>query len=127
MPNGENSTFVLGIDLGASSVGWALIERIDDVPARLVRAGARVFDAAVGGKSGDLEAGREEAPGKGRRDARSQRRQTWRRSRRLRRVFRLLQRCSLLPAGPLSERQRILDELDRRIVSSAWFAAKRKD
>ncbi len=127
MPNGENSTFVLGIDLGASSVGWALIERIDDVPARLVRAGARVFDAAVGGNPGDLEAGREESPGKSRRDARLQRRQTWRRSRRLRRVFRLLQGWGLLPAGPLPERQQILDELDRRIVSSTWFAAKRKD
>ncbi len=127
MSSRENGAFVLGIDLGASSVGWALIERIDDVPARLVRAGARVFDAAVGGNPGALEAGSEESPGKARRDARSQRRQTWRRSRRLRRVFRLLQRWGLLPAGPLAERQRILDELDRRIVSSAWFAAKRKD
>src|SRR5579885_313913 len=127
MSSRENGAFVLGIDLGASSVGWALIERIDDVPARLVRAGARVFDAAVGGNPGALEAGSEESPGKARRDARSQRRQTWRRSRRLRRVFRLLQRWGLLTAGPLAERPRILDELDRRIVSSAWFAAKRKD
>src|SRR5579885_2461853 len=127
MSSRENGAFVLGIDLGARSVGWALIERLDDVPAHLVRAGARVFDAAVGGKPGALEAGREKSPGKARRDARSQRRQTWRRSRRLRRVFRLLQRWGLLTAGPLAERPRILDELDRRIVSSAWFAAKRKD
>lgn len=123
--DGVGSSSILGIDLGASSVGWALIRVEKGAPSGIIRAGARVFDAAV---TGDIESGREESKGKARRDARQQRRQTWRRGRRARRVFQLLQGAGLLPAGDVSAseaRQNLLSELDRTILASEWFLQKR--
>ena len=35
--------FILGIDLGTNSVGWAMIAWKDGGPAGMVRAGSRVF------------------------------------------------------------------------------------
>jgi CRISPR-associated endonuclease Csn1 len=118
------SSFILGIDLGAASVGWALVRTESGSPAGIIRAGARVFEPAV---DGDMEAGREESKGKKRREARSQRRQTWRRARRARRIFQLLQRGGLLPPGEASSpeaRQNLLTDLDKTILASAWFRRK---
>ena len=117
--------FVLGIDLGSNSIGWALVKLVDDNPAGLIRAGARVFEA---GMKGDLESGQEESRNKARRDSRHQRRQLWRRARRLKKIFKLLQSFGLLPARNTStpdERQDLLNELDRKIMSSEWFANQR--
>lgn len=90
----ENTPFVLGIDLGTNSLGWAMIGLEVDRPAQLLRCGARVFDA---GMEGDIESGQEESRNKKRRLMRSQRRQTERRARRQRKVFHLLQNYGLLP------------------------------
>lgn len=117
--------FILGIDLGTNSVGWALVKLVDDNPAGLIRAGARVFEA---GMDGDLESGQEESRNKGRRDARSHRRQLWRRARRLKKIFRLLQCYGLLPSREATtpdERQDLVNELDKQILSSEWFATRR--
>ncbi|HPU97361.1 MAG TPA: hypothetical protein PLO53_05320, partial [Candidatus Hydrogenedentes bacterium] len=54
----QSATTILGLDLGANSVGWALIEYEDDRPKRILGMGSRIFDAAV---EGDLEKGQEES------------------------------------------------------------------
>ncbi|MFB3924363.1 MAG: type II CRISPR RNA-guided endonuclease Cas9 [Terriglobia bacterium] len=125
MSDQASPDFILGIDLGSNSLGWALIARENGEPNGLSRAGVRVFDAAT---EGDRESGQEESRNKTRRDARSHRRQLWRRARRLKKVFSLLQHFGLLPPGKGSipdERQDLLNDLDKGILSSAWLAVKR--
>jgi len=130
--------YVLGIDLGSNSLGWAMIGLEDGKPAKLLRAGVRVFEAAT---EGDRESGQEESRNKARREARLHRRQLWRRARRLKKVFNLLQRFGLLPpvaaVSPpadgghrppprtAQQRQDFLNELDKQILASPWFAAKK--
>lgn len=110
---------VLGLDIGTNSVGWALVERSGGEPVRLVRAGVRVFDAGV---EGDIESGRDESRAVKRRGARLRRRMLSRRSRRLRKLARVLQEAGLLPAGDLATpeaRIKLFAELDDRIFSPA--------
>jgi CRISPR-associated endonuclease Csn1 len=119
--------FVLGLDLGAQSVGWALIARRNGVPERLVRAGARVFESGMEGSARDFESGREKSRNQERREARQQRRQIWRRARRLKKIFHLLQKFGLLPqetCNTPAKRQDLLNALDRRIFASQWFQEK---
>jgi CRISPR-associated endonuclease Csn1 len=121
----SDGDFILGIDLGSNSLGWALISRQDGEPKQLLRAGVRVFDAAT---EGDRESGQEESRNKARREARLHRRQLWRRARRLKKVFGLLQQFGLLPPGKAptpEERQKLLNDLDQHILASAWFTAKK--
>lgn len=118
--------FVLGLDLGTNSLGWSIIGLVDGEPARLVRAGVRVFDAGMDDSKGP---GREESRNKTRRDARSHRRQLWRHQRRMLKLARILQRLELLPAGDLSQpeaRQDYFNRLDAAILQSPWFSAKEK-
>jgi CRISPR-associated endonuclease Csn1 len=118
--------FVLGLDLGTNSLGWSIIGLVDGEPARLVRAGVRVFDAGMDDSKGP---GREESRNKARRDARSHRRQLWRHQRRLLKLARILQRFKLLPAGDLSQpeaRQDYFNRLDSGILNSPWFSEKEK-
>jgi CRISPR-associated endonuclease Csn1 len=122
-PLGE---YVLGIDLGTNSIGWAIVGLVDGEPAKLVRAGVRAFEA---GMEGNIESGREKSRNKARRDARLQRRQLWRHRRRLVKVAHALQRIGLLPEGNLSDpdaRQDFFNRLDAEILASHWFAAKEK-
>jgi CRISPR-associated endonuclease Csn1 len=81
----------------------------------VIRTGARIFEAGV---EGDIESGREESKGLKRRTARSQRRQTDRRRRRLEHTYHLLQRWGLLPAGLSTpvERQEAVNELDKELA-----------
>jgi len=131
------SEYILGIDLGSNSLGWAILGLIDGEPAQLIRAGARVFEAGMDNTKG---LGNEESRNKARREARLHRRLLWRRRRRLTKLFNLLQRFGLLPAAPVAplpsssnghrppllpeQRQDFLNELDKQILSSAWFQAK---
>ncbi len=102
--------WILGLDLGTNSVGWAAVELRGGRPASFLGAGVRVFEA---GLVGDLDRGRGEPRNRKRREARQRRRQTVRRARRLRRLFGTLQRGGLLPEGP---RERVLREVDARLV-----------
>jgi CRISPR-associated endonuclease Csn1 len=116
--------FVLGIDLGTNSVGWAIVGLIDGEPAKLVRAGVRVFDA---GMEGDIESGQEQSRNLKRREARLHRRQLWRRARRMAKTFNLLRQFGLLPDGDAStpeKRQDLINALDKSIRESTWFQAK---
>lgn len=84
--------YILGLDLGIASVGWAVVE-IDEQenPLRLIDVGVRTFERAEVPKTGDSLAA-------ARRLARSTRRLVRRRAHRLLRAKRLLKREGLLLA-----------------------------
>ncbi len=111
MPNPQGMPYVLGLDVGANSIGWALVGLTEGVPDRLVAAGARVFDAGV---QGNIQAGQAESRGTKRRQARQQRRLADRRGRRMQKVLHVLQHAGLLPAG---EARSILPELDAELIT----------
>jgi len=95
---------ILGIDLGAKSIGWTVTACAPDAagkmePTRLMDAGARCFDAGV---DGNLEAGKDEARAVARRMARGTRRQLYRHAQRLRRTLRALANTGLLPGAVAS-------------------------
>lgn len=120
---------VLGIDLGTSSVGWALVEYEQGEAKRIVDAGVRIFEAGV---EGDIQSGRDESRNKTRRDKRMQRRQFDRRARRLANVARLLQSQGMLPPGNFEDKQVLhetLGALDRDIYQkySQTLPAKVRD
>ncbi len=89
------ASLALGLDIGSSSVGWALVSLRDGAPEGLVGLGARIFEPGV---VGSVEQGREESRNLKRRQQRQQRRQTGRRRARLRSVYRVLAEAGLLPA-----------------------------
>jgi CRISPR-associated endonuclease Csn1 len=115
--------YVLGLDLGSASLGWALIA-LDDTynPTSLILAGVRIFEPGVDGTSMDIEQGKDQSKAVERRTARLHRRQLRRRAARQRDLFRLLQRHSLLPASetlsgsPEEQRHSILNELDQQLA-----------
>jgi CRISPR/Cas system Type II protein with McrA/HNH and RuvC-like nuclease domain len=75
-PAVSSGDYMLGIDLGTTSVGWAIIGWRDGGPVDLLRAGSRVFDA---GMDVDNKSGKESSRNLARRTARLIRRQHWRR------------------------------------------------
>ncbi|MDO8125900.1 MAG: type II CRISPR RNA-guided endonuclease Cas9 [Candidatus Brocadiales bacterium] len=104
--------FVLGLDVGASSVGWALLETPDNKPSRIIKTGARVFEAGV---EGQLEQGKEESRNKKRRDARGHRRVLDRRADRKGDLWSLLQESGLVPEGKPAD---MLPALDKSLAES---------
>ena len=124
-PNPLN--YILGLDIGIASVGWAMVE-IDDKenPVRLIDLGVRVFERAEVPKTGDSLAA-------ARRAARSIRRLVRRRAHRLLRARRLLKHegvlkpedfdengfIKLLPNTPWQLRAAALD---RRLAPLEWAA-----
>lgn len=115
-----NSIFYrLGLDLGASSLGWAVIQ-LDGPggnPVGIAAAGVRIFEAGV---EGDIEQGRDSSRAVVRRQARQPRRMQWRRQRRKQKLFILLQQLGLLPASAENDsvaRKTLLDELDAKLMA----------
>jgi len=111
----ERRTRVLGLDLGANSVGWALFDFDGDEPCALVDAGVRVFEA---GTTGDIESGRDEPRGVERRQARQARRQAERRSRRMANLASLLRRHGMFPecsANKGAARDKAIARLDKEL------------
>jgi len=92
----KGAPYILGLDLGAASLGWAIVGLADGKPARHIDGGVRIFPEAVK----NLEQGRDEPKGAQRRSARQMRRQTDRRRRRVASAFRVLQKAGLLPPFP---------------------------
>ena len=124
-PNPIN--YVLGLDIGIASVGWAMVE-IDEEenPIRLIDLGVRVFERAEVPKTGDSLAAV-------RRLARSVRRLTRRRAHRLLRARRLLKREGVLQAADFDENGLIKSlpntpwqlrtaALDRKLTPLEWSA-----
>lgn len=98
--------YVLGLDLGSNSVGWALISQ-DGRPfpnGLPVLAGVRVFPEGVD----KLNTKKEKPRGQDRRLARGQRRQHQRRRQRRGQLLAILAAANLLPRDP-AERQRALE------------------
>jgi CRISPR-associated endonuclease Csn1 len=116
----QKQPVILGIDLGAKSIGWAVMAAdVDEAghlePVGLLNAGARCFEAGV---DGNLEQGKDEARAVARRMQRGMRRQLYRRAQRLRRSLRALAECGFLPgavASPPEARHDYLSKLDERL------------
>jgi CRISPR-associated endonuclease Csn1 len=103
-----NTPYILGLDIGANSIGWVCLAAEPDgngwEPTGLLRSpddmanhptlGVRLFPVGVA----NFDTGDEEGPAVERRRARSMRRQTMRRARRMKKTFRILQQAGLLPA-----------------------------
>lgn len=111
--------YVLGLDLGSASLGWAVLActEVDGTlqPTRLERTGVRIFEAGV---EGDIEQGRDASRAAKRREARQPRRQNWRTQQRKRTLFRMLQQHGLLPASEKDDaasRKAVFDELDKEL------------
>lgn len=122
----DGQSYVLGIDLGSASLGWAAIGLGQSgKPSKVLRTGVRIFDPAV---TGNIEKGQDESNAVARRSARLARRQLRRRTARQRELFRLLQRHGLLPqyegteSDASQQRHSILNSLDREI-SAKWSKA----
>ncbi len=94
MSRKKNETYVLGLDLGTESIGWALVKNKKGKPESILKSGAHTFDAGV---EGNIESGGDESRAKARRDARLPRRQHWRRAWRRRKILRILQRNGMMP------------------------------
>jgi CRISPR-associated endonuclease Csn1 len=107
--------FVLGLDIGAASIGWALVAMREGKPRELTAAGVRVFTAGV---EGDISSGRDESRAAKRREARLRRRMLARRRHRLTKLAHVLQDGCLLPAGALDTPEAVdgfLTALDREL------------
>lgn len=107
MPQQYSGTYVLGLDLGVASIGWALLDTdAQERPVGIRAAGAHLFDAGVDGGKTDPETamarGKEQSKAAPRRTARGMRRQTMRRARRKKKVLGALIRHGLLPDGDIS-------------------------
>ena len=117
----QKQPVILGIDLGAKSIGWAVMAcDVDEAgrlePSGLLNAGSRCFEAGV---DGNLDQGKDEARAVTRRIQRGMRRQLYRRAQRLRRTLRALTDCGLLPgavASPVEARHKYLTLLDQRLT-----------
>jgi len=123
--NGDSEQpYVLGLDLGSASLGWALIG-IDalDEPVSLIRAGVRIFEPGVDGSALDIQQGKDQSKAVDRREARLHRRQLRRRVARQRELFGVLQSAGLLPTSDVpgagigsEQRHRILNDLDAALA-----------
>jgi CRISPR-associated endonuclease Csn1 len=110
--------YILGLDLGVQSIGWAIVDLDDrDRPCAIRRAGVRCFDSGVGSET-QIQMGKDESDNAKRRDARQHRRQLFRRAQRLKRVLRVLQKTGLMPQGSLkpAARHEMLLKLDRQLA-----------
>ena len=72
----SSQKYVLGLDLGSASLGWAMIALDDaDKPTSLLHAGVRIFEPGVEGTSADIQEGKDQSKAVDRRTARLHRRQ----------------------------------------------------
>jgi CRISPR-associated endonuclease Csn1 len=119
----------LSLDLGASSLGWAILalDPNSGEPTRIHGLGVRIFEAGV---EGDIEQGKDSSRAVVRRQARQSRRQQWRRQHRKQKLFDLLQKLGLLP-NPLpdqpSSRKAVLDALDAELSTKLITAANHEN
>ena len=88
--------YILGLDIGIASVGWAAVAlNADDEPYKILDLNSRIFEAAEQPKTGASLA----AP---RREARASRRRTRRRRHRMERLRHLFVREGLMTADTLA-------------------------
>ena len=111
--------YVLGLDVGTTSVGWAAISlNQTGKPTGILKTGVRGFDTVV---TGNVEKGQDESNAIARRNARLVRRQLRRRAARQDELFHLLQQQGLLPSyrgtalSASQQRHELLNALDQEI------------
>ena len=115
--------YVLGLDLGSASLGWAMIalNRADE-PTSLVRAGVRIFEPGVDGTALDYRTRKDQSKAVERRTARLHRRQLRRRAARQRELFQGATKSRLLPTNEVGtgasseQRHELLNALDRSLT-----------
>ena len=101
------SKYILGLDLGSNSIGWALLRaNAAGKPTGLVDLGSRIFNKAVEDKT-------PKPKNEKRRDSRLARRVVQRRARRRQRMLNYLVRLNLLPTNlkDSSQLEKVLNEL----------------
>jgi len=112
------SRTVLGLDLGVTSVGWALVEMRGDAPVGIRAIGVRHFDTAATSEK-EFEAGRHKTKNADRRrPQRQMRRQLQRRKTRKKQAFAALQAAGLLPAASAQnedQRHKVIRQVDARL------------
>lgn len=109
-------SFVLGLDIGVASVGWALVRLPQGHEAGEVLAlGTHLFEPGTAGTDGERQRGQDEPRNTARRTARLTRRQIWRRARRKRKLLLLLQENDLLPRAATA--LRTPQEIDQYLKS----------
>jgi len=103
--------YILGLDLGVSSIGWAAIRHDGSKQSGgVLDSGVRIFEA---GMDNNISEGKGVSRNTQRRDARLARRQTDRRKRRMRKLLHRLQANRLLPEGDPTE---IIPALDKDLL-----------
>ncbi|MFO8006960.1 MAG: type II CRISPR RNA-guided endonuclease Cas9 [Candidatus Brocadiia bacterium] len=112
MSNAAQDGYVLGIDIGTSSIGWAVLGSNDGAAAGIRDAGVRIFEAGV--DEDKFAAGGGEPPNTRRRERRAQRRLLDRHVRRKAHLLHILQRNGMLPEG---EARDVIPKLDSRLVA----------
>jgi CRISPR-associated endonuclease Csn1 len=124
--------YVLGLDLGSASLGWAVVALDNQYkPSSLIRTGVRIFQPGVEGSTIEIEQGKDKSRAATRRAARLHRRQLRRRAARQRDLFTLLQQRGLLPllgeqkATP-EQRHSILNQLDNELTAR-WLVKLEND
>lgn len=112
----ESKNYILGLDIGANSIGWAVFETAGGEPSRLADAGVRVFEAGV---EGNMESAKDVSRATARREARLHRRQLARRAKRAADLAVELQKYGFLPNGDVSTpeaRKVFFDNLDSELA-----------
>ena len=114
----RSGELVLGLDIGAASVGWALVELRGGQPTGLKAAGVRAFPVGMGNTISDISRGADQSHAAERRQARLRRRQLARRRHRLDKLAGILQGAGLLPPGELKPAEaavQYFEALDREL------------
>jgi CRISPR-associated endonuclease Csn1 len=119
--------YVLGLDIGVASIGWAAIN-VDDngSPVSILSTGSRIFPA---GKINNIEKGEDVSRNQRRRDARSRRRQLKLHRKRLVELGKLLQSVGFLPHGNLvnaESRMKFFETLDATLGQPSPYALRAK-
>ena len=113
----EKQRYILGLDIGTNSIGWAILGLNGKDPESVIKTGSRIFSEAV---EGDIERGQDQPKSAARRAFRQRKRLLARQTQRLIQVCRVLQEIKLLPPGDIAtpnSRHEYFKSLDRQLLT----------
>ncbi|MEX0774976.1 MAG: type II CRISPR RNA-guided endonuclease Cas9 [Phycisphaeraceae bacterium] len=129
--SGLSDGYVLGLDLGSHSLGWAILPLdADNKPQQILRAGVRIFEAGKDATRDQILQGldKQKSRAADRRQKRLPRRQFWRRARRRYNVLKCLLAHGLLrPPGDLDIRQPADQDRFLKSIDADLHARLRQD